>query len=142
MAKMGRPQIAIDQSEFEYLCGIQCTLNEIAGFFKCSPDTIQLWVKRTYEKETFTTVFKRFSDAGLSSLRRKMFLLADKNAAVCIFLAKNYLNMTDQPKEEVKPPAITTQFVFAPPTDNAQFYEGLKTFLEKKDNADSQITAE
>ena len=46
MAKMGRPRIEIDKEEFEKLCDIQCTLTEIAGWFRCSPDTIENWCKR------------------------------------------------------------------------------------------------
>ena len=52
MARTGRPTIKIDKDNFEKLCGLQCTLVEIAGFFNCSEDTIQRWCRRTY-KMTF-----------------------------------------------------------------------------------------
>lgn len=29
----GRPQVEVKQEEFQKLCGLQCTLEEIAGFF-------------------------------------------------------------------------------------------------------------
>lgn len=32
----GRPQKEIDKKIFENLCGLQCTLEEIAGVFDCS----------------------------------------------------------------------------------------------------------
>ena len=63
MAKMGRPRIEIDKEEFEKLCDIQCTLTEIAGWFRCSPDTIENWCKREY-KDTFSGGF--FKKVSLS----------------------------------------------------------------------------
>lgn len=91
---MGRPQIPIDQTVFEKLCGIQCTLEEIAGCFSCSPDTIENWCKRTFG-ETFSDTYKRYSAKGKMSLRRAQFKLAEKNAGMAIFLGKNYLGQTD-----------------------------------------------
>lgn len=94
MAK-GRPRKEIDKGNFEKLCGLQCTLNEIAGFFDCSEDTIERWCKRTY-KETFAETFKKHSSHGKISLRRYQFKLAEKSAAMAIFLGKNYLGQTDK----------------------------------------------
>lgn len=94
MAKTGRPKKEIDQTQFEKLCGMQCTLKEIAGFFDCSEDTIERWCKRTYNN-TFADTFKNHSAAGLISLRRNQFKLAEKSAAMAIFLGKQYLGQTD-----------------------------------------------
>ena len=94
MARTGRPRKKIDKEQFEKLCGIQCTLSEIAGFFDCSEDTIERWVKRTY-KETFAETYKNYSANGKISLRRFQFKLAEKSAAMAIFLGKNYLGQTD-----------------------------------------------
>lgn len=91
----GRPRKDIDKTNFEKLCGLLCTLDEIAGFFNCSPDTIERWCKREY-KANFAEVFKRFSAAGKISLRRYQFELAKKNGAVAIFLGKNYLGQSDK----------------------------------------------
>ena len=44
----GRPKKEIDKKIFENLCGLQCTLEEIAGVFDCSADTIERWCKREY----------------------------------------------------------------------------------------------
>ena len=90
----GRPKKEIDKKIFENLCGLQCTLEEIAGVFDCSPDTIERWCKREY-KETFAEVYKKHSAKGKISLRRAQFELAKKNAAVAIFLGKNYLGQKD-----------------------------------------------
>lgn len=91
---MGRPQKEIDQSLFEKLCGLQCTLAEIAGIFDCSEDTIERWCKRTYD-EGFAETYKKHSAAGKLSLRRAQFRLAEKSAAMAIFLGKNYLGQSD-----------------------------------------------
>ena len=90
----GRPQKEIDKKIFENLCGLQCTLEEIAGVFDCSADTIERWCKREY-KETFAEVYKKHSAKGKTSLRRIQFKLAEKSAAMAIFLGKNYLGQKD-----------------------------------------------
>ena len=61
--RMGRPSIKIDKDEFEKLCGIQCTEEEIAGWYKCSIDTVENWCKKTY-KTTFSDVYKKLSATG------------------------------------------------------------------------------
>lgn len=90
----GRPRKEIDKKIFENLCGLQCTLEEIAGVFDCSVDTIERWCKREY-RETFAEVYKKHSAKGKTSLRRIQFKLAEKSAAMAIFLGKNYLGQKD-----------------------------------------------
>lgn len=92
--KMGRPRKEINSTEFEKLCGLQCTLEEIAGFFDCSADTIENWCKREYAN-TFSETYKKFSYGGKLTLRRNMLRLSEKSASMAIFLAKNWLGMTD-----------------------------------------------
>jgi len=58
--KGGRPRKEIDQSFFEGLCEIQCTLEEIAGVLRVSQDTVERWCKRTYELG-FADAYKKFS---------------------------------------------------------------------------------
>lgn len=96
MPKMGRPPVEIDVKIFENLCSIFCTLDEIAGVFGCSADTIERWCKREY-KTTFAEAYKKASGKGRMSLRRMQFKLAEKSAAMAIFLGKNYLGQTDNP---------------------------------------------
>ena len=91
---MARPRIEIDKKQFEKLCGLQCTKEDIAGFFDVSEDTIERFCKREY-KESFAAVFSKKRRIGLVSLRKSGFDLARKNAAVHIFYAKNFLGMTD-----------------------------------------------
>lgn len=101
MAKMGRPRIEINQEQFEKLCSYQCTEEELAGFFKCSVDTIENYCKRTYH-ETFSEAYKKFSAVGKLSLRRAQFRLAEKNAAMAIWLGKQYLDQKDSVEYEDK----------------------------------------
>ena len=97
---MPRKRIEIDKKIFENLCALQCTEEEIAAAFGCSPDTIERWCKREYKKR-FAEVFAEKRQAGRISLRRAGFKLAQKSAAVHIFYCKNFLGMSDNP--DVKP---------------------------------------
>ena len=85
---MARPRIEIKQDLFESLCGLQCTLEEIAGVLGCSEDTVERWCKRTYSLG-FADAYKKHSARGKMSLRRAQFRLAEKSAAMAIFLGKN-----------------------------------------------------
>jgi hypothetical protein len=98
MARTGRPRIEIDKTQFKKLCAMQCTLEEIAGFFNCTDDTINNWCKREY-KQTFSAIYKTLSAGGKISLRRNAFRIAETNPGMCIFLLKNYCGLTDQPAD-------------------------------------------
>lgn len=97
----GRPRKRIDRKQFENLCGLQCTLEEIAYFFDCSEDTIERWCKREY-KINFAEVFKKKSSAGKISLRRTQFKLAEKSTAMAIWLGKQYLGQTEKIEVETE----------------------------------------
>lgn len=92
--KMGRPEIKIKKEDFEKLCALQCTEEEIAGFYDCSVDTINNWCKKTYG-ETFSETYKKKSAKGKMSLRRYQMKLAERNASMAIFLGKQYLGQRD-----------------------------------------------
>lgn len=94
VAKTGRPRIEIDGKHFEALCGMMCTEDEIAGFYHCSVDTVERWCKREYGL-SFADAFKMYSANGKISLRRMQFKIAERNAAMAIFLGKNYLGQRD-----------------------------------------------
>lgn len=95
---MARPVKEINKEQFESLCNLQCTIEEIAGFFKCNKDTINAWCKRTYD-EGFSETYKKYSQNGKISLRRYQYRLAEKNASMAIWLGKQWLGQTD--KQEV-----------------------------------------
>lgn len=118
---MGRRRIDIDTTQFESLCGLQCTEQEIADFFNVDRTTLWAWCKRTY-KANFSTVFKQKKGVGRISLRRKQFRLASKSAAMLIWLGKQYLGQRDEPTEDTAADAgITFKFEREPaerkPTD-------------------------
>lgn len=97
---MARPRKEIDKKIFENLCGLMCTLEEIANIFDCSEDTIERWCKRTYGFG-FAEAFKKGSSKGKMSLRRAQFELAKKNASMAIFLGKNYLGQRDVIEQQI-----------------------------------------
>lgn len=96
---MARPRKKIDQKEFEKLCGLQCTLEEICGWFDVCTDTMESWCKRTYKKN-FSEVFKQKRGMGKISLRRNQWKLSESNASMAIFLGKQYLNQRDEPEQQ------------------------------------------
>lgn len=96
-----------DIKMFEGLCSIQCTLDDIAGAFDTTRDSIIKRVEEHYG-EKFSTVFKAKRANGKISLRRKQWQKAhkDNNTTMQIFLGKNYLGQSDKGIEddEQKPP--------------------------------------
>lgn len=91
---VARPRKEIDKSQFEKLCGLQCTKEEICSFFNVTDKTLESWCKREYE-EGFSEVFKQKRGVGKISLRRNQFRLAEKNANMAIWLGKQYLNQCE-----------------------------------------------
>ena len=91
---MGRPRKEIDQKQFDNLCGLQCTLEEICGWFGVTDKTLNSWCKRTYS-ESFSEVFRQKRSTGKISLRRSQWRLAEKNASMAIWLGKQYLGQKD-----------------------------------------------
>lgn len=94
VGKRGRPNAEIEISEFEKLCELQCTKEEICGWFGISDKTLDSWCKRTY-KENFSVVFRQKRGKGKISLRRSQWRLAEKNANMAIWLGKQYLDQKD-----------------------------------------------
>ncbi len=121
---MARPRKEIDQIEFEKLCGLQCTKEEICGWFNITDKTIDTWVKRTYE-ESFSEVYDKKRSTGKISLRRAQFRLAEKNATMAIWLGKQYLGQRDKYEIETDDNDAVLQFIegmgnrdkFKPKTD-------------------------
>lgn len=96
---MARPKKEIDKTDFEKLCALQCTQEEICSWFDVTDKTLQAWCKRTYKKG-FSEVYAKKREKGKISLRRAQFRLAEKNAAMAIFLGKNYLGQSDKVEYE------------------------------------------
>ncbi len=100
--KTGRPLAFIDWPLAEKLAGIQCTEREIADVLKINVDTLGDRCKRDHGM-SFSDWFKRHSAGGKVSLRRSLWKMATgerPNAAVAIWLSKNYLGMKDETLQE------------------------------------------
>lgn len=91
----GRPKISIDSDIFENLCKIQCTKEEICGFFKIDDEALSRWCKKTYGYDSFEETFNVYSAEGKISLRRLQFQTAKKNAKMQIWLGKQMLHQSD-----------------------------------------------
>lgn len=96
-------QDKIDRRQFETLCGIQCTEEEICAVFDVSKDTLLRWCKRTYKKN-FADVFKEKRACGKVSLRRSQWKMGERNVTMAIWLGKQYLGQKDvvEQKSDVK----------------------------------------
>lgn len=109
---MARPRKEIEREEFEKLCGFQCTKLEICDWFDITDKTLESWCKRTYKKG-FSEVFALKRGKGKVSLRRNAFNMAEKNAAVLIFLLKNFCDMSDKPEKIVEEEKTDDGFIEA-----------------------------
>lgn len=99
--KGGRPRKIINQKQFEELCHIQCTQEEILAVLDVDDMTLNKWCKETYNKG-FSEVFREKREGGRCSLRRAQWKLATEgmNPSMQIFLGKNMLGQRDKPKDE------------------------------------------
>lgn len=92
--KRGRPKADINLVLVERLAKIQCTVSEIAAIINIPISTLNT-------REDFSIIYKKGVENGKMSLRRLQFRLAQKSAAMAIFLGKQYLGQKD--KVEVDP---------------------------------------
>jgi DNA-directed RNA polymerase specialized sigma subunit len=83
---VGRPPKTIDKSMVKKLAQMMCTFEEIAAFFDVDKSTIS---------RNFATLITKGREIGKISLRRSQFKLAQTNAAVCIWLGKQYLDQRE-----------------------------------------------
>ena len=96
MARPKGTKIQIDKASFENCLRIQCTREECCSWFMVSKNTLVSWVKNTYGMK-FEEVAEIYRGQGRVSQRRNLYKLAERNASVAIFLAKNELGMSDMP---------------------------------------------
>lgn len=124
---MARPTKEIEQTQFEKLCAMLATEEEIAGFFDCSVDTIERWCKRTY-KVSFAEIYKTHSAKGKISIRRNQLKLSEKYPAMAIWLGKQYLGQRDIPIEvdhTVSPIDEITKLIFERQQEQADTEEDI-----------------
>ena len=128
MAKTGRPKKEIDKKEFEKLCALQCTKEDIADWFEVSEDTIDRFCKREYGI-SFAVVFKQKRAKGKVSLRKSGFDMARSNPTVHIFYAKNFLQMTD--RQDLRAEIVTDE-------EMAKQAKYIKDVLMKEDECNEE----
>ena len=90
----------IDQKQFESLCSILCTREEICSFFSCSHDTLGRWCKQTYDC-TFEEIWQKKSSVGKISIRRIQFKQAETNPTMAIWLGKQILGQSEKVEAEI-----------------------------------------
>ena len=101
MINGGRPKKEVDKKAFENLCSLQCTKDEICGFFDIHEETLTRWCHDTYG-EGFSDVYKKKSASGKMSLRRMQFRTAEAgNATMQIWLGKQYLEQKDVMRQSI-----------------------------------------
>ena len=87
--KNGRPRKEVDMGMVERLAQIMCTEDEIAAVMAIDKSTLR-------RQPTFDEVYKKGREVGKSSLRRTQWRIAQNNAAMAIWLGKQYLGQTDK----------------------------------------------
>ena len=100
---MARPRKVINQKQFESLCAIQCTQEEICNVLDVSEKTLISWCNEVYG-ESFSKVFRQKRDLGKTSLRRNQWKLAENgNSTMQIWLGKQILKQSESPiQDEIK----------------------------------------
>jgi len=95
--KGGRPRkLTADKATVDHIIGmaaIFCTKAEVAAVLRVSRPTLDKFFDDNPE---VAAAFEDGFGTGKMSLKRKQFKLADKNAAMAIFLGKNYLGQSDR----------------------------------------------
>lgn len=96
-AHKGKTAKYIDQQTFENLCRIMCTVDEVCSVLMVDRRQLTIWAKKVYGKK-LELAMADFQADGKASFRRLGLRLAEQGSApVWIFLAKNWLGMSDNP---------------------------------------------
>jgi len=76
---------------------MQCTQEEVAGWFNCSVDSLERWAIREHNVK-FADLFHQKRKNGHKSLRRAQWETAvyDKVPSLLIWLGKQYLGQSDK----------------------------------------------
>ena len=94
---MARPKKEIKQSQFESLCAIQCTEEEICDVLGVTDKTLTRWCKETYGK-SFSEIFREKRNLGKTSLRRYQWKQVENgNTTMLIWMGKQLLKQSENP---------------------------------------------
>ena len=87
-------QATINKKQFESMCAIQCTKEEICAVLDVTEKTLNSWCNNTYGKD-FSLVFADKKQLGKMSLRRSQWRMAENDKTMAIWLGKQYLGQRD-----------------------------------------------
>lgn len=91
-----------NKDEFEKLCALQCTPEELMQWFEYSDlNKFKKDVEKIY-KNNFEKVYNKLKLQGIVAMRRMQIELAQTNSQLAIFLGKNYLGQTDKQESIVR----------------------------------------
>ena len=71
----------LEPKQFESLCGMQCSVEELCGWFGCDEAALNAWCMDTYG-EDFRSAFDRLAMMGRIVLRRDQVAAAKKNVSM------------------------------------------------------------
>lgn len=131
VGQIKQAQAKIDQRQFESMCAIQCTREEIISMFGVSGDTLLRWCKETYG-DNFENVYRQKRQAGKASLRRMQWKQAEKSTAMAIFLGKNMLGQSDDPTEQKQSEGTKKQRIVIPATDMVSHFVDINRYIDER----------
>lgn len=86
----------LNKEQFETLCAIQCTEEEILAVLNVSDKTLNKWCKENYDGKNFSEINREKRQLGKTSLRRMQWKTAEKgNVTMQIWLGKNLLDQRE-----------------------------------------------
>src|SRR5271163_3625728 len=95
----GRPKVRMGLEEVENLSRLNCTMEELAAYFRVDVRTVQL---RAQREPKFREAIERGQAMGRLSVRRQQIRLMEQgNATMAIFLGKQLLGQRDRLEAEV-----------------------------------------
>jgi hypothetical protein len=95
----GRPKIKMGIEEVENLSRLNCTMDELAAYFRVDVRTVQL---RAQKEPAFRAAVERGQAMGRLSVRRQQArLLEQGNPTISIWLGKQLLGQRDRLEAEV-----------------------------------------
>lgn len=117
MTKRGRPRKEICPRQFEVLCGLQCTAQEMCAALSVSRTTLWRFCRRHYGMN-FETIFAEKRLPGFVRLRLAQWRLAMQgNTKMLVWLGKQYLGQSNK----AQPASENSQLVEAFCAGNVRF---------------------
>jgi hypothetical protein len=92
---VGRPKTEIDSEKLEELSALNCTMPEIAAYFRVPLRTLE---DRVRADQNLKDIIEKGRKDGMISVRRKQFQIMDQdnNVTMAIWLGKQLLGQRDK----------------------------------------------